>query len=278
MKNNYAIRWVIALKSEAIAIIEKYDMKSFDHHGLFQLFKNLDGTHWLVISGIGQINSASATTYLYKVSQAPPWCSWINIGIAGYKSNYGTIYLVDKVTRKSSGEDDFPGNLIKSKVMREKLITVDKPDTNYEENALIDMEASSFLDIATRLTCRELVIILKVVSDEPNSSIKKLTSQKITNLIKQNINTILEIASEAENLSQEEYERIKLPDFYFLIIKKFHFTETQKNQLKFLTRRCTSVFDEKRLLSKFHIFKNSAEVINYLNDKLEQNIINWSEK
>ena len=79
-----AIRWVVALKCEAEPIIQYFKMDCYINTGPFSVFCDREKEHWLVLSGVGQINSASATTYLSEISDAPPWAGWINIGIAGY--------------------------------------------------------------------------------------------------------------------------------------------------------------------------------------------------
>ena len=99
----YSIRWVVALKAEARAICQRYKMSVVFKKRLFPLYKNSDGTHWLVISGVGRVNVSAATIYLHQQSNAPLWAGWINIGIAGHKfSNYGKLFLIDKITDNSN--------------------------------------------------------------------------------------------------------------------------------------------------------------------------------
>ena len=82
-KNQFSIRWVMALKQEAQPIIEYYKMKLLEGNNIFPIYKNYDQSHWLIISGIGRDNSASATSYLYERSNSSKYTSWINLGIAG---------------------------------------------------------------------------------------------------------------------------------------------------------------------------------------------------
>lgn len=96
--NKMSVRWVIALKEEAKVILDYYEMALINKKTLYPVFKNIEETHWLILSGIGRHNSAAATSYLYTISKASKWTSWINIGIAGSgKGDYGNIYLVDKI-------------------------------------------------------------------------------------------------------------------------------------------------------------------------------------
>ena len=63
-EHDFSIKWVVALRSEATLIINFFRMKLKSNCKLFKIYCNLDESHCLVISGIGKINSAAATTYL----------------------------------------------------------------------------------------------------------------------------------------------------------------------------------------------------------------------
>ena len=91
-ENDFSIRWVIALKEEAQIIITQFKMSLLSQTSVFPIFKNFDGSHWLILSGIGRHNAAAATLYLYEKSNAPRWTSWINIGIAGFEKGIKVIY------------------------------------------------------------------------------------------------------------------------------------------------------------------------------------------
>ena len=55
-----AIRWVVALKSEAQAICEYFKMTLVSNEDLYPVYRDLAGVHWLIISGIGRVNTAAA--------------------------------------------------------------------------------------------------------------------------------------------------------------------------------------------------------------------------
>ncbi len=75
-----AIRWVVALKSEAKPIIEELQMLPMEKGIDFPSYSDRNRWHWLIISGVGQSRSTAATNYLHRESDAPPWSAWINIG------------------------------------------------------------------------------------------------------------------------------------------------------------------------------------------------------
>ena len=67
--NKKNLRFVVALKVEAEAILELYNLKENTlQKGSFKTFINNDLNIWLVLSGIGNINSNKATKYLHEQS------------------------------------------------------------------------------------------------------------------------------------------------------------------------------------------------------------------
>ena len=67
--------------------------------------------------------------------------------------------------------------------------TYDKPNFKYTEN-LHDMEASGFFSSAGKLTYLELIQTLKIISDNKNMHVDFKKKEKISELIKININKI----------------------------------------------------------------------------------------
>ena len=120
MSDYISIRWVIAMKSEAVAVCEWLCLKSVVHEGPFPIFSDLARRHWLVISGVGRVQAAAATMYLYNISAAKPWSIWVNLGIAGHgRADYGTLFLVDKIVERSTGQRLYPRSLINLNVFEE---------------------------------------------------------------------------------------------------------------------------------------------------------------
>jgi len=275
-KNQFSIRWVMALKQEAQPIIECYKMKLLEGNNIFPIYKNYDQSHWLIISGIGRDNSASATSYLYEKSNSSKYTSWINIGIAGGgKGNYGDICLVDKIVNNSDSKTNYPDVIKKSNFTRMELLTTDIPITDYKSKELIDMEGSAFFNIASKFCSKELIGIIKVISDGPLNDIKKLNKSKIFDLINSNLISILEIVAHYEKLSKNEKKRITKPDLFFQICEKWHFTVTQKYQLEYLVRRINNFEVNDNIMYFLKDSKNSKSVINIITNKIKNYEVDW---
>ncbi len=268
--------WVVALKTEAAVIREKYKMASAGQAGPYPVFKDVTESNWLTISGIGRVHAAAATMYLHHVSQAEPWTLWINVGIAGAKrGDYGSLFLVDKITERSTGHTFYPRPLISSPVGRSSLVTVDTPETNYRSEDLFDMEASAFFNIACRLSCQQLVIVFKIVSDGPNFDIRKLSSGKIYHLVSSNVDEISNIIFEMAPFMEKERKRLTVPIGYDSITQNWKFSQSRQHQLKHLLGRWQAFFPEKNPRSYLEGCPDAKTVVYKLTTKLDAHKIEW---
>ena len=272
-----SIRWVVALKEEAQIILEHFKLKAVNEKTIYPIYKNAQETHWLIISGIGRSNAAASTAYLYSYSKASIYTSWINIGIAGSdKGSYGDLYLVDKISTYQRKKNLYPSTMPKATLPKMHLFTSDIPISDYSSHELIDMEGDAFFDIASKLSSKEFICLMKVISDGPKNDIKEITKSKISNLIKVNLFKIVDVVAFYERLSEEEFQIIDKPKLFNEIKSKWHFSATQSFKLETLLRRI-EIFCNKKEIEK--IIKNcetSKSVINVLNLKIKNNLVNWS--
>ena len=272
-----SIRWVIALKEEAQVILDHYKLKLVNEKTVYPIYKNEEETHWLIICGIGRNNAAASTAYLYAYSNASQCTSWINIGIAGSdKGNYGDLYLVDKISNYQRKKSTYPLTLPKTTLPKMHLFTSDFPVSDYSTYELIDMEGSAFFDIASKLTSKEFICLMKVISDGPKNDIKEITNSKISNLIKVNLFKIIDVVSYYERLSEEEFQIIDKPKLFNEIKSKWHFSATQSYRLETLLRRVQIFCNKKDIEKIINNCETSNSVINVLNSKIKNNLVNWS--
>ena len=276
LNSNMSIRWVVALKVEAEIILDEYNMNFDPEFTLFQVFRNFEKTRWLILSGVGRHNSAAATTYLYMISKASRSTCWINLGIAGSgKGHYGDLCLVNKISNNDSS-NTYPATMPKVTFHKMNLFTSDVPLTDYTLHELIDMEGNAFYDITNKLSGREFICLMKVISDGPNNDIEDLNKFKIRELINLNIANIKTIVSYYEKLSMDQYQIIQQPKILSEILSQWHFSVSQKHRLENLIKRINILSKDEEITKLIKDCKNSRSVITILEEKILNTKVDWS--
>ena len=169
---------VCALQPEAQPIIKYYKLKKKLDYTHFDVFQNSWIT--LIISGIGCLQSAAATSYLYHI--LPEQASHvINFGTAGHNSLLtGTLCSAHKVLHPSFPKHFFPQVNHKLKLKSLPVQSLDRPSSDYLEDALYDMEAYGFFSAAINLFSLEQLLVLKLISDNNKQPYSFLTPSQIT--------------------------------------------------------------------------------------------------
>ncbi len=276
MEYSYSIRFVVALEAEAEPIIEDYGLKRIHEINLFKVYRNNLANYWLIVSGIGSINAATASIFLYQYSNANKSSFWFNIGIAGYFTGpAGEIFLVDKILDEVTCQTHFPRSALTKKIKRDELLTVSKPREPLSTSHLIDMEGFSFFDVVNRFAVRELITVLKVVSDFPSYGYTKITKNIARNLISNILPDLREFVAEAEEISHKELIRLRNPASYNEVISKTEFTQTQSKILEKLVRDWEEVFPERYLIKEIDGLKKSSEILRKLSSDLNNFRIDW---
>ena len=277
MNNVVSIRWVVALRAEAKEIIDKYKLYSFDHKGPFPIYRSKNQDIWLTISGVGQVNSAAASMYLYQISTKLQSSVWINIGIAGFEKNYGEVFRIDKIISNNNKKTFYPSRVTKNNFSNATLMTVDKPGINYSDKYMIDMEGAAFFQTISKVSSHELILIIKIVSDNSRNKLETINTANIHNLFKENFDYIEDCLSEYIKLSKEEHSRKKLPNKFDEIISMFNFTVSQKYILIDLSKKWTAIYPNKNLIDIARGCKDGRSVIRKLKTALDENIIDWGQ-
>ena len=269
-------KWVVALKAEAKPIIKALGLNRIDKNVVFPVYKDKNARNWLVISGVGQKNVVAAVKYISEFSDSNGCSVWINIGIAGSSSDrYGELFLIDKITRASSDECFYPGSILKSNLQKSELLTVDEPLLDYSKVDLVDMEAADFVRVTSKISGRDLVLVMKIVSDGPNNSVNDLTATRVSHLILQKINLVFDHVNKLISLASLEEERFENPKGYTAVIERWHFTVSQQHELKQLMKRWVVAYPFTNIIKKLKIMKNSREVLTFLKHDLDNYKIDW---
>ena len=233
-----------ALFSEAKPLIEIFELKEEANNSLFKIFSS--SSTLLIISGIGKERTIAAIGYLegkfFSKKEKQPHL-WVNVGIVGHpKLDIGSPFFVHKSINASNQTSYFPTFILDPKIKTETLTTFDKVQTSYDDslnNSAFDLEGAAFFSAASIFTSSEWLHSYKIVSDNKNHSIENLTKKKIEELIKNQIEPLKNFIESLSPLLKKQIELQNTPPLYEEVLKQWHFTETQKCQLKKLINKLT---------------------------------------
>ena len=100
------INLVVATYSEAEPLINKLSLKKLTNSKILIFFNK---KYYLIISGIGKINSALSVADIFYRFKQDFNNVWINIGIAGHKTfQIGKLLAVNKITDYESEKSFYP--------------------------------------------------------------------------------------------------------------------------------------------------------------------------
>jgi nucleoside phosphorylase len=224
---------VVALSCEAKAIRQLGDWKRQDAvlKGC-QVYARLDKPMTMIVSGAGKISSALATSWLAE--RFKEQClAMINIGVAGkLDAQLGDLYWIHKIIEASTSKSWYPQSQAKHALLSCNLMTFDQAQTIYPKNALIDMEASGFIQAATKWVSIENIALIKCISDNKHSDISGLKPTNLFDLLVEKRDCIENILDSclkrlARSLVSPE-QAIDLSAW----LSQWHFTVTQQHQLK----------------------------------------------
>ena len=227
------MNFVVAFLAEAQPVIDFYRLVKTDLSP-GSMFQN--DQHCLLISGLGKDRAASATKLLGQ-SKAGKNEGWLNLGIAGHGSlAKGDAFLAGKIIDDKSEEVFYPPQICQSSLPVSSLCTSSSPVTQYEPGMGYDMEAHSFYREASRFSFRELVQVVKIVSDTPSQPIEKIRPQKAAEMIASHMNQLDQLVRQIDQLALEMQPDEQIEKMAKEILSLQHFSVTRSHQLRELLR------------------------------------------
>ena len=155
----------------------------------------------------------------------------LNIGIAGHKDHpLGDLFLIDKIIDVDSQKRYYPSLIFTPPCPTGSIQTLSKPQTNYDKAHLCDMEASAFYETAVRFSSSELILCLKVISDNQLSPVENVQPKQVTALIATHIATVELLIARA--VAQSELITTPESSLFEHLIQRYHFTVNERLQLK----------------------------------------------
>ena len=271
------LRIVMALQVESEVILKLYNLKPQNFkEKKYNVYNNKKLNIWLILSGIGNQNSALATKYLYEVSPKLEANIWINIGMAGSNDvAIGSIFNVQKISYENiyNKLNFYTSALFNNIIPSGELVSVDKVERKFPAKGKVyDMEGYGFIKTAEKFCDRELIYIIKIVSDNkknpPKNFIKTTKHYMKLNLkiIKKFINKLITIVSNLEN--KDNTAAINL------VCEKYHLSFSRKIIITELLEKAEQIIESKKL-EKVII---ESDNITMLTNNLKKEVKNYTLK
>jgi len=183
------LSFVCALQWEANPIIRRFNLKRDLTCSAYPVYTN--SSTKLIISGVGVVAAAAATTLLLSTGEPELIC---NLGSAGGAGDWqvGDAALIKKGLHRATGRSYFPDLIVQSPIRLATLESFDLPVSDHsqlaEPESLVDMEGAGFYFAAERFVGPEQIQIIKVVSDRIDP--RPFKKDVIENLIEQNLEDV----------------------------------------------------------------------------------------
>lgn len=227
------MNFVIAFMGEAQPIIDYYGLTKATHrsHPLFQ-----NNRHSLILSGSGKERSSWATEILAKHTGTPNQ-AWINLGISGH-GNFakGDPFIAGKIEDDQAEESFYPPRIYYSSLQVSSVRTCTEPSLQYEEGQGCDMESHAFYKTAIQFSIRELIQVIKVVSDNPSHPLDQFSPQEAPAMIHQHLPAIDALVRQMDQASESLQTDQTLEQSFIAIRKTHSFSVTRSHQLHQLIR------------------------------------------
>ena len=263
------MNFVVALKTEAAPLIECFKLAKESAPSPFPLFAS--DRHRLVLSGVGKELSAKATTCLSERFPQPNQ-AWLNFGLAGHGIlELGTAFLANRILDDQEKSPFYPTQLLDHDLESSALQTCSSPVSDYPGPIGYDMEASAFCARASLVSIRELIQVVKVVSDNPDHPVGSFDRSSVRLLIEGALPSILPLVDQLEELAHKIEPAPDLAELVDSAHAQHPFSETQRHQVrKLLTHARALGFPGKDALKAITGAKSAKQAISELRECIEQ--------
>jgi nucleoside phosphorylase len=263
------MNFVVALKAEATPLVECFELGKESVPSPFPVFAN--ERHRLVLSGVGKELAAKATTYLREQFPQPNQ-TWLNFGLAGHGAlALGTVFMANRILDDQEKSPFYPTQLLDHILESSALQTCSSPVSDYPDPIGYDMEASAFCASASLSSIRELIQVVKIVSDNPGHPVGSLDRSSVGALIERALPTILPLVDQLEDLAHKIAPSPGLAKLVEDALAHHPFSETQHHQArKLLTHAQALGFPGKDALKAITGAKSAKQAISELRESMEQ--------
>lgn len=259
--NAHKIFIYTALPCEAKPLVKHFDLKKNVSIEPFAVYFNHDIC--LTVTGLGKSAMAAGVAYTQALFASVEHPVIVNIGIAGHKDHaLGSLFLINKIIDVDSKKNYYPPLVFTPPCPTDSIQTASRPQLYYDQLHLCDMEASAFYETATRFSSGELILCLKVISDNQLSPTENIQPKQVSALIAAHVLTIETLLTHATGLAIQV--TTPKPIQFEQLIHRYYFTASERmklnNQLTrwaVLTHKPIPDFDETQL-------QKGKDILNWL--------------
>ncbi len=254
-----------ALPCEAKPLVEHFNLKKELAVQPFAVYLNHDIC--LTVTGLGKSAMAAGVAYTQALFASVEHRVMLNIGVAGHKEHaLGSLFLIDKIIDFDSQRSYYPSLIFTPPCPTGSIQTVSKPRPYYDDLYLCDMEASAFYETAVRFSSSELILCLKVISDNQLSPAENIQPKQVAALIAAHLASVelllTRIAAKAVSITTPE------PPLFETLIQRYHFTVNERMQLKNQLSRWNVVTDHQELELDEARHQSGKDVLRWLEVKI----------
>ncbi len=250
-----------ALSCEARPLIDYFRLKKDLSSHPFEVYSH--DQICLTITGIGKCAMAAGVAYTQARTGAADKPILLNVGIAGHaEHDLGRAFLAGKIIDADTRKHFYPPMAYAPPCAVETLRTASRPQLNYTEPHLYDMEASAFYETAIRFSTGELIQTLKVVSDNRLTPAQNIQSRQVTELIAAQLPVLKSLLAELRGL-QGSIAAAE-PMQFEVFVQRFRLTANERQQLRNQLLRWECLTGGKRLDIDQASCKNGKEMLVWL--------------
>lgn len=242
--NAHKIFIYTALPCEAKPLVEHFRLKKDVTVRPFAVY--LSNDICLTVTGLGKSAMAAGVAYTQALFASVEHPVMLNIGVAGHKEHpLGDLFLIDKIIDVDSQKSYYPSLIFTPPCPTGSIQTSSRPQLSYGREHLCDMEASAFYETAMRFSSSEMIICLKVISDNQSSPVENIQAKQVAMFIAAHLAKVESILSHVAVLA----DLIASPEcrYFEQLTARYHFTVNERIQLK-------------NLLSRWHVITNQRSL------------------
>ena len=176
------IYFVAAMECEAGPLVRRWELDESVETAPFKIYAR--GEVSLIVSGVGKVACAAAVAHLHASRGGGRDHVWLNVGVGGHRDlqvGYGA--LAQTIIDQGNGWQWEPPLPEAWGLASATVITVDRAEEDFPEDAIYEMEAAGFCATARRFSPSGLVHCYKVVSDNRETGLSNLKPEIVEELI-----------------------------------------------------------------------------------------------